>query len=71
MTLENQNFKIYTADGKQFIEHLFYPKMKAEITFGEHSDLENIAIDEDVIDVGDIAKMLRQAGEYILHNSKG
>ena len=65
-------FRIYTADNKQMIDRLIYPKFTAEITFNsEISDLENIQVDEDIFDAMDIATAMREAGEFILENSKG
>jgi hypothetical protein len=64
-------FRIYTAENKQMIERLIYPKFTAEITFNsEISDLENIEIDEDVWNAFDIAEAMREAGEFILNSSK-
>jgi hypothetical protein len=65
------NFRIYEAENKQMIERLIYPKFTAEITFNsEISDLENIQVDEDIFDAMDIATAMREAGEFILNNSK-
>ena len=64
-------FRIYEAENKQMIERLTYPKFTAEITFNsEISDLENIQVDEDIFDASDIAKAMREAGEFILNSSK-
>ena len=64
-------FRIYEAENKQMIERLTYPKFTAEITFNsEISDLENIQVDEDIFDAMDIATAMREAGEFILNNSK-
>jgi hypothetical protein len=66
-----QKFRIYEAENKQMIERLTYPKFTAEITFNsEISDLENIQVDEDIFDAMDIAKAMREAGEFILNSSK-
>jgi hypothetical protein len=66
-----EKFRIYTAENKQMIERLIYPKFTAEITFNsEISDLENIEIDEDVWNAFDIAEAMREAGEFILNSSK-
>jgi hypothetical protein len=63
-------FRIYTAENKQMIERLTYPKFTAEITFNsEISDLENIEIDEDVFDASDIETAIRETTEFILENS--
>ena len=67
-----EKFRIYEADDKQMIERLIYPKFTAEITFNsELSDLENIQVDEDIFDAMDIATAMREAGEFIIENSKG
>ena len=67
-----EKFRIYTADGKEMIDRLIYPKFTAEITFNsEISDLENIQVDEDIFDAMDIATAMREAGEFIIENSKG
>ena len=67
-----EKFRIYEADDKQMIDRLIYPKFTAEITFNsEISDLENIQVDEDIFDAMDIATAMREAGEFILENSKG
>jgi hypothetical protein len=64
-------FRIYESENKQMIERLIYPKFIAEITFNsEISDLENIEIDEDVWNASDIAEAMREAGDFILENSK-
>ena len=67
-----EKFRIYTAEGKEMIDRLIYPKFTAEITFNsEISDLENIQVDEDIFDAMDLATAMREAGEFILENSKG
>jgi hypothetical protein len=64
-------FKIYTAENKQMIERLIYPKFTAEITFNsEISDLENIQVDEDIFDAMDLATAMRETADFILENSK-
>ena len=64
-------FRIYESENKQMIERLTYPKFTAEITFNSDiSDLENIEVDEDVFDASDIAKAMREAGDFILNSSK-
>jgi len=63
-------FRIYESENKQMIERLTYPKFTAEITFNSDvSDLENIQVDEDVFDASDIAKAMREAGEFIVNSS--
>jgi hypothetical protein len=68
----NEAFRIYQQDQKQMIERLVYPRFSGEITFsGTASDIENIVMDEDYLNASDIATALREAGEYILSQSKG
>lgn len=67
-----EKYRIYTADNKQIIERLIYPKFTAEITFNsEISDLENIQVDEDIFDAMDLATAMRETAEFMLENSKG
>lgn len=69
--METKKFRIYTAEGKEMIDRLIYPKFTAEITFNsEISDLENIQVDEDIFDANHLATAMREAGEFILENSK-
>ena len=64
-------FKIYQQDEKQFITRLVYPKFTAEITFNSNlSDLEHIEVHEDVLDAMDIARAMREAGDYLLSVNK-
>lgn len=64
-------FEIYQDNENQYIKRKIYPKFTAQITFsGKLSDLENIEIDEDIFDAMDIAKALREAGDFILNQSK-
>ena len=68
--MESETFRIYTAENKQMIERLIYPKFTAEITFNsEISDLEDIEVDEDFFDANHIATAMREATEFILENS--
>ncbi len=67
----SKNFKIYQDGELQIIERLIYPKFKGVITFNSPlSDIEDIEVDEEVMDAGDIAHALREAGEYILNFKK-
>ena len=66
-----QKFKIYEIEGVQFIEHLQFPRFKAHITFSDKtSDLQNINLIDDCLDVKLLSKTMREAGEYILSRSK-
>lgn len=64
-------FKIYQQDEKQFITRLIYPKFTAEITFNSNlSDLEHIEVHEEKLDAMDIARAMREAGDYLLNVNK-
>lgn len=64
------NFKIYTQGSDQFIESLSFPRFKGRITFGPLSDIEDIDLIDKNASVGDMARVMREAGEYILNNTK-
>jgi hypothetical protein len=64
-------FRIYTEGDSQIIERLIYPKFKGVISFSNNlSDIDNIQVDEDILDAGHITTALREAGDFILLNSK-
>ena len=63
-------FIIYKEDGKSFIKRKKYPRFKAEITFGELSDLGNIQWMDPIENPLEIAKMRRKAGEFIVKQTK-
>lgn len=60
-------FKIYDISGDKFIEHLQYPAFKAKITFNSKlSDLEDIELLDDCIDPLALARVMREAADYLL-----
>jgi len=64
----SKDFKIYQDGDKQIIEGLSYPRFKGVITFNSPlSDIEEIEVDEDILDAGDIATALREAGDYLIN----
>jgi hypothetical protein len=64
----SKDFKIYQDGDKQIIERLSYPRFKGVITFNNPlSDIEDIEVDEDILDAGDIATALREAGDFIIN----
>lgn len=64
-------FKIYNETDVVKIEHLESPRFVGDIIFGELSDIENIEwIDNPGADVMNIAKLMREAGEYIKESSQ-
>jgi hypothetical protein len=63
----SKDFKIYQDGDKQIIERLSYPRFKGVITFNNPlSDIEEIEVDEDILDAGDIATALREAGDFLI-----
>lgn len=65
-----EEFKIYKEKEKQIIERLEYPRFRGEITFSSLSDIENIKMLDTCNDAVVVAKALRQAGDYIIKNSR-
>lgn len=64
------DFKIYTQGSDQFIESLSFPRFKGKITFGPLSDIEDIDLIDKNASVGDMARVMREAGEFIIKNTK-
>lgn len=64
----SKDFRIYQDGDKQIIERLSYPRFKGVIAFNSPlSDIEDIEVEEDVLDAGDIAAALREAGDYLIN----
>jgi hypothetical protein len=64
----SKDFRIYQSGDKKIIERLIYPKFKGVITFNSPiSDIEDIEVDEDILDAGDIATALREAGDFLIN----
>jgi len=64
-------FKIYQEGEKQIIERLSYPRFKGIVTFsGNLSDIEDIEVDEEILDAGDIATALREAADFLINSKK-
>lgn len=64
----SKDFRIYQDRDRQIIERLIYPKFTGVITFNNSlSDIEDIEIDEDILDAGDIATALREAGDFLIN----
>ena len=64
----SKDFRIYQEGDKQIIERLSYPRFKGVITFNSPlSDIEEIEVDEDILDAGDIATALREAGDFLIN----
>jgi hypothetical protein len=63
----SKDFRIYQDGDRQIIERLSYPRFKGVITFNSPlSDIEEIEVDEDILDAGDIATALREAGDFLI-----
>ena len=61
-------FRIYQDGDRQIIERLSYPRFKGVVTFNSPlSDIEEIEVDEDILDAGDIATALREAGDFLIN----
>lgn len=67
--MENK-FKVYKEGDRTYIEALTYPRFRGEITFGQLSDIENIELIDRDADVMEMAKALREAGDYISNFSE-
>lgn len=64
----SKDFRIYQDGDRQIIERLSYPRFKGVVTFNSPlSDIEEIEVDEDILDAGDIATALREAGDFLIN----
>lgn len=64
----SNGFKIHKEGDKQIIERLSYPRFKGVITFNSPlSDIEDIELLDEVINPSEIAKAMREAGEYLIN----
>lgn len=59
------NFKINKEGDSTYIESLSFPRFKGKITFGQLSDIEDIELIDKDADVMEMARVLREAGDYI------
>ena len=64
------NFKRYSQGSDKYIESLSFPRFKGKITFGPLSDIEDIDLIDKNASVGDMARAMREAGEFIVKQSK-
>lgn len=67
--MENK-FKVYEEGDSTYIESLTFPRFKGKITFGQLSDIEDIELIDKDADVMEMAKALREAGDYISNSSE-
>lgn len=67
----SKEYRISTENGRQIIERLIYPRLRAEVVFrGGPSDLENIQMIDTVTDPSILARAMRETGDYLIHKSK-
>lgn len=64
-------FKIYEENGEKVIESTSFPRFRGKITFsGKLSDIENIEFFDQNVSVMEAARVMREAGEYVIKKSK-
>jgi len=64
----SQDFKIHKDGDRQIIERLSYPRFKGVITFNSPlSDIEEIELLDETVNPLEIAKAMREAGEYLIN----
>jgi len=62
----SKDFKIYQEGDRQMIERLTYPRFKGIITFSSPiSDIEEVKLIDETKSPTEIAKALREAGEFL------
>jgi len=64
--LSNQ-FNISQEGDKQIIERLIYPRFRGVITFSTLSDIEEIELLDTCSNPSEIARAMREAGDYIFN----
>jgi hypothetical protein len=61
-------FRIYQSGDRQIIERLIYPRFKAVISFNSPtSDIDNIELLDKTNSPTDLAKAMREAGDYLIN----
>jgi hypothetical protein len=63
----SKQFNIYQEGGLQIIERVVYPRFKGVITFGPLSDIEDIELLDNCSNPLELAKAMREAGDYIIN----
>jgi hypothetical protein len=64
----NKDFKTYKEGNKQIIERLSYPRFNGVVTFNKDLlDIDDIEINEDILDAGDISTALRDAEKFLIN----
>lgn len=61
------NYRIYQEGDRQIIERLSYPRFKGVITFDRpFSDIEEVELLDETDSPTDIARAMREAGDFIM-----
>ena len=68
--MSNTEHKLYQEGDRLIIERLTYPRFKGVVTFGALSDIEEVTFIDQCKDVMEIARAMREAGDYIVNNNK-
>lgn len=64
----SKDFKIYQEGDRQIIERLTYPRFKGVITFNSPlSDIEEIELLDKTNSPTEIARAMREAGDFIIN----
>jgi hypothetical protein len=64
----SKDFKIYQDGDRQIIERLSYPRFKGVITFNSPlSDIEEIELLDKTNSPTEIARAMREAGDFIIN----
>lgn len=64
----SKDFRIYQDGDRQIIERLSYPRFKGVITFNSPlSDIEEIELLDKTNSPTEIARAMREAGEFIIN----
>jgi hypothetical protein len=67
----SKQFIIYQEGDRQMIERLSYPRFKGVITFNSStSDIEDIELLDKSESPTELAQAMREAGEFIIENTK-
>lgn len=64
----SKNFRIYQEGDRQIIERLTYPRFRGVITFNSPlSDIEEIELLDKTNSPTEIARAMREAGDFIIN----
>jgi hypothetical protein len=64
----SNDFRIYQDGDKQIIERLSYPRFKGVVTFNSPlSDIENIELLDKTNNPTEIARAMREAGDFLIN----